>query len=37
MPRQSVRLNAAPHFKDDTGLKPVGTVTFTRIKKTAGN
>lgn len=37
MPRQSVRLNAAPQFKDDNGLKPVGTVTFTRTKRTASN
>ena len=37
MPRQSVRLNAAPQFKDENGLKPVGTVTFTRINKTASN
>lgn len=37
MPRQSVRLNAAPQFKDDRGLKPVGTVTFTRVNRTARN
>jgi len=35
MPRQSVRMNAAPQFKTESGLKPVGTVTFTRIKSTA--
>lgn len=37
MPRQSVRLNAQPQFKDESGLKPVGTVTFTRLDKTASN
>jgi len=37
MPRQSVRLNAAPQFMDANGLKPVGTVTFTRLKRTASN
>ena len=37
MPRQSVQLNAAPQFKDDQGLKPVGTVTFTKIENTASN
>lgn len=35
MPRQSVRMNAAPQFKDANTLKPVGTVTFTRVRKTA--
>ncbi len=35
MPRQSIRMNAAPQFKGEDGLKPVGTVTFTRIKRTA--
>jgi hypothetical protein len=35
MPRQSVRLNAAPQFKGEKGLKPVGTVTFMRMRKTA--
>lgn len=37
MPRQSIRLAATPHFLDGDGLKPVGTVTFTRITETAGN
>ena len=37
MPRQSVRLNAAPHFRGAKSLNPVGTVTFTRINKTASN
>lgn len=37
MPRQSVRLNAARQFKNGNGLKPVGTVTFTRINKTTSN
>jgi len=37
MPRQSVRLNAAPQFKDDAGLKPVGTVTFTRLDNAVTN
>ncbi len=37
MPRQSVRLNAAPQFKDEHGLKPVGTVTIKRLSKTASN
>jgi len=37
MPRQSVRLNAHPQFAGDGGLKPVGTVTFTRMHKTASN
>lgn len=36
-PRQSVRLNAYPHFKNDAGLKPVGTITFTQMKKAASN
>lgn len=36
-PRQSIRLAAGPHFLGETGLKPVGTVTFTRVKKTASN
>jgi len=36
-PRQSTRLNASPHFLGTAGLKPVGTITFTRIKKTAVN
>lgn len=35
MPPQSVRMNVAPQFKNENGLKPVGTVTFTRIRKTA--
>ena len=34
-PRQSTRLAAGPHFLGKGGLKPVGTVTFTRLKKTA--
>jgi len=34
-PRQTVRLNAAPQFLDGMNMKPVGTVTFTRIRKTA--
>ena len=37
MPRQSVRLNAAPQFRGADGMKPVGSVTFTRIQKTASN
>ena len=36
-PRQSTRLNASPHFLGKKGLKQVGTITFTRIKKTAVN
>jgi hypothetical protein len=35
MPRQSVRLNASPHFVDASVLKPVGTVTITRLQRTA--
>lgn len=34
-PRQSVRLNAAPQFSDASGMKQVGTVTFTRLRDTA--
>lgn len=36
-PVNSVRLNASPHFIDNDGLKPIGTVTFSRMKKTASN
>ena len=36
-PHKSVRLSAGQHFFDDDGLKPVGTVTFTRLKQTASN
>ena len=35
MPRQSVRMNVAPQFEQNGALKPVGTVTFTRMKDTA--
>jgi len=37
MPRQSVRLNASPHFMANGTLLPVGTVTITQIRKTASN
>ena len=30
-PAESIRLVASPHFLDNTGLKQVGTATFTRI------
>ncbi|WP_337660387.1 spondin domain-containing protein [Anderseniella sp. Alg231-50] len=30
-PAESIRLVASPHFLGDTGLKQVGTATFTRI------
>jgi hypothetical protein len=36
-PRQSVRLNASPHFLDKAGVKTVGTITFTRVKGIAAN
>lgn len=31
-PRQSTRLASGPHFLDQNGLKPVGTITFQRVK-----
>jgi hypothetical protein len=34
-PRQSVRLNASPHFIGKDGLRPVGTITFMRTDSTA--
>ncbi|MEP4313281.1 MAG: spondin domain-containing protein [Anderseniella sp.] len=30
-PAESIRLVASPHFLDNTGLRQVGTATFTRI------
>ena len=37
-PRQSIRLNAAPQFAGaDGAMKPVGTVSFIRLKDTASN
>lgn len=30
-PAESIRLVASPHYLDNTGLKQVGTATFTRI------
>jgi len=36
-PRQTTRLNASPHFLGKAGLKPVGTITFTRVKTTPVN
>lgn len=37
LPRQSTRLNASPHFLATARLEPVGTITFTRVKRTATN
>jgi len=34
-PRQSVRMNASPHFAENGMLKSVGTVTFTRLSNQA--
>jgi hypothetical protein len=34
-PRQSTRLAAGAHFLGKDGLKPVGTITFTRVDRTA--
>jgi Spondin_N len=34
-PRQSTRINASLHFLGKDGLKPVGTITFVRVDKTA--
>jgi hypothetical protein len=31
-PRESIRLLTAPYFFDADGLKPLGTVTFTRVE-----
>jgi hypothetical protein len=31
-PRQSTRLAAGPHFLGKQGIKPVGTITFKRVK-----
>ena len=36
-PRQNTRLAAGPQFLGDKGLRPVGTVTFTRVKNAATN
>lgn len=30
-PQESIRLVASPHFLDESGLKQVGTATFTRV------
>ena len=36
-PRQNTRLAAGPQFLGEKGLRPVGTVTFTRVKNAATN
>lgn len=36
-PRQNTRLAAGPQFLGETGLRPVGTVTFARLKNTDTN
>jgi hypothetical protein len=36
-PRQNTRLAAGPQFLGEKGLRPVGTVTFTKVKNAATN